>query len=61
MVLDRSHPRQYNSAMRSLSAFLAILLSIATLAAAQSGTKRYLYPACPMGPRRKAVPILPAF
>ena len=35
--------------MRSLSAFLAILLSIATLAAAQSETKRYLYLSMPDG------------
>ena len=35
--------------MRSLNAFIAIFLSIATLAAAQSGTKRYLYLSMPDG------------
>src|SRR6266516_4016834 len=48
-VLDRSHPRQYNSAMRSVTAFIAILLSIATLASAQSRTKRYFYLSMPDG------------
>ena len=35
--------------MRRLTAFIAILLSIATLASAQSGTKRYLYLGMPDG------------
>src|SRR5947209_5908127 len=51
--LDLGDSGQYNSAMRKFAVSIAILLSIATLAFGQSGTKRYLYMSMPDGAQKE--------